>query len=196
MTSRYTQQMSFFMSAFRLVLLIAPVLAGGSLQAAERTLPERANPPPYTSSRVPHIQVGVEPVPAVDAALMQRVSMLPGVVIRPTVVSLPGAKGLWLLEDVPLARPDVIVRGREFAHIHPDGSLHASLPPKRAQEAVTAGWAVWHPWAQQRSGWEGFIMLFTPLSMQELEVTFQLIVDSYNHVTGRTMHAADFQDKR
>lgn len=147
---------------------------------------------PHTSSHVPHVQVGVEPVPEVDAELLRRVSALPAVDIRPTIISLPGAKGLWLLEGSPLARPDVIVRGREFAHIHPDGSLHASLPPARAREAVDAGWAAWHPWARTRKGWDGFVMLYTPQSMQELEVTFQLIVDSYNLVTGQGVDASDY----
>ena len=35
-------------------------------------------------------------------------------------------------------------------------------------------------------------MLYTPLSMEELRVTFQLIVESYNYVTGRDLRAADF----
>lgn len=106
---------------------------------------------------------------------------------------MPGAKGLWLLEDIPLARPDVIVRGREFAHIHPNGSLHAPLPPKRAQQAVNAGWADWHPYASKFKRWEGFVMLYTPRSMEELEVIFQLIVDSYNHVTGKNVLAKDYR---
>ena len=166
-------------------------ITGGVIRAEEEPLPQRMSPPPYTSSLVPHVQVGVEPVPEVDEELLRRVSALPKVDIRPTVVSLPGAKGLWLLEDIPLVRPEVIVRGREFAHIHPDGSLHASLPPQRAQEAVKAGWAIWHPWAKKREGWGGFVMLYTPLSMEELEVTFQLIVDSYNFVTGQEIQAID-----
>ena len=33
--------------------------------------------------------------------------------------------------------------------------------------------------------------LYTPLDMQELDVIFQLIVDSYNFVTGRTVSATD-----
>jgi len=91
-----------------------------------------------------------------------------------------------------LARPEVIVGGREFAHIHPDGSLHASLPPQRAHEAVDKGWAVWHLWARERDGWEGFVLLYTPQTMEELGVTFQLIVDGYNYVTGKNLHAKDY----
>jgi len=131
-------------------------------QANERALPQRVGSAPYTSSHVPNIQVGVEAVAQVDAMLLRRVSSLPKIDIRPTIVSLPGTKGLWLLESLSLAHPEVIVGEREFAHIHPDGSPHAPLPPARAQEAVDAGWAIWHPWAKKREGWGGFVMLYTP----------------------------------
>ena len=67
-----------------------------------------------------------------------------------------------------------------------------SVPPQRAEEAVKAGWAVWHPWAKKRPEWMGFVMLYTPQSMAELEVTFQLIVDGYNCVTGKKVHAKDY----
>ena len=107
------------------------------------------------------------------------------------MVSLPGAKGFWLNEGVTLARPDVIVGGREFAHIHPDGSLHASLSPELAVQAVDAGWAIHHPWAKQRPGWEGFVMIYTPVSKDELEVIFQLVLGSYNFVTGRDVASVD-----
>ena len=179
-------------AAYLLVTLVAWVIASAAAWAEWPPLPQREGPPPYTSSHVPHVQMGVEPVPEVDAELLRRASALPKVDVRPTIVSLPGAKGLWLLEDIPLVRPGVIVRGREFAHIHPDGSLHASLPPRRAQEAVEAGWAVWHPWARKRKGWEGFVMLYTPQSMEDLEVIFQLVVDGYNYVTGKSVLVKDY----
>ena len=76
---------------------------------------------------------------------------------------------------------------REFAHIHPDGSLHLSLEPSRALEAEQRGWAISHPWSDQREGWEGLVMLYTPQSIVELNVTFQLIVDSYNFITGQNI---------
>ena len=59
-------------------------------------LPVRDGPRPFTTSGVPHIQVEVEPVPAVDETLRARAFALPGVENRPTVVSLPGGRGLWL----------------------------------------------------------------------------------------------------
>ena len=97
---------------------------------------------------------------------------LPGVENRPTIVSLPGARGMWLGDDIPLAHPEAIVSGREFAHIHPDGSLHAPLPYERALEVAEKGWGERHPWADERDGWDGLVMLFTPQSMAEFEIIF------------------------
>ena len=166
------------------------------LKGMEQSLPQRKGSVPKTTSGVPHVQIGVNAVADVDAELLRRVSALPQVDIRPSIISLPGAKGLWLREELPLSRPEVIVGGREFAHIHPDGSLHAALPPQRAQEAIDAGWAILHPWSKMRKGWEGFVMLYTPQSMEELDVTFQLIVDGYNYVTGKNVMAEDYISER
>ncbi len=165
-----------------------------SPESAFVPLPERAGPRTRTSGTVPHVQIGVEPVQAVNDELYRRAFALPDVENRPTIASLPGADGMWLSGETPVVQPEVIVAGREFAHIHPDGSLHAPLPYERALEAVEKGWAERHPWADQRDGWEGFVMLFTPQTMDELDVTFQLIIESYSHVTGRTVHASDFTD--
>lgn len=94
----------------------------------------------------------------------------------------------WLADELPLAHPQVIVGGREFAHVHPDGSLHASLHPEVAQVAVEAGWAVPHPWSKQRLGWEGFVMIYSAQSPDELDVVFQLVLESYSFVTGRVLN--------
>lgn len=154
-------------------------------------LPKRSNSRPLVHQGMPHAQIGVEPVAEVNSELYRRAYALPDVENRPTVISVPGARALWLREDLPLAHPEAIAAGREFAHIHPDGSLHASLPPERAAEAIEAGWAEPHPIAHY-IGNEGLVMLYTPLSMEELDIIFQLIVDSYNYVTGRSIEAASY----
>lgn len=168
-------------------ILVVIAIYSMPMQAFGRDLPMRVGPPIQTTSGVPHVQIGVTIVPEVNTELMRRVSALPKVDIRPTAVSLPGATGFWLQKELQLERPDAIVGGREFAHIHPDGSLHASLPPKRAKEAIKAGWAVLHPWANKRPGWEGFVMLYTPQSKEQSKVVFRLIVDSYNFITGQKL---------
>ena len=149
-------------------------------------LPTRNGPALVTHKGMPHAQIGVQPDPDVHEELFKLAFSLLDVENRPTVISVPGARALWLRKGVPLAKPEVIVSGREFAHIHPDGSLHASLPPERAREAMEAGWAEPHPIAAY-IGQEGLVMLYTPRDMEELGVIFQLVVDSYNYVTGRAV---------
>ena len=165
--------------------LISLLAASPTLTHAE-SLPMRTTPIPQTTDGVPHVQIGVDAVPEFTKALLDHVALFPGVDLGPTRVSMPGGIGFQLLEDdVPLARPDVIVGGREFAHLHTDGSLHASLNPDVALAAIEAGWAVAHPWADQRVGWEGFVLIFTPTTSDDLEVVINLVESSYSFVTGQ-----------
>jgi phospholipase/carboxylesterase len=155
--------------------------------ASGTELPIRKSPRPVTTNSVPHVQIDVEVVPELKQALLRRVQEIPDVEVRETVISLPGTKGFWISDQLPLKRPEAIVGGREFAHVHPDGSLHAALNPVTAKAAIKAGWAVYHPWSSRRPGWEGFVMIYTPLTEDELNVVFQLVMDSYNYVTGREL---------
>ena len=162
-----------------------------SIASDSKILPVRTSPIPVTTNSVPHIQLDVEPNPAISAELLARVSTIPDVEIRETVMSLAGAKGFWVGDNVTLSNPQAIVRGREFAHMHPDGSLHASLAPDLAVKAVKAGWATRHPWADKRKGWEGFVMIYTPSTKGELDVVFRLVRESYHFVTGRNVLPLD-----
>ena len=176
--------------------VILTVMGVAASMAQEETaminppLPERQGPRPATTGTVPHQQIGVEAVPEVNAELFRRAFTLPGVENRPSTFSLPGARGMWITDEVRITRHDQIVSGREFAHIHPDGSLHASLPVERAIEAVEAGWAEAQPIAE-RLGIPGLVMIYTPLTLTELQTVLQLVVDSYNFVTGQNLAVSD-----
>ncbi|MEP3046248.1 MAG: luciferase family protein [Roseibium sp.] len=153
-------------------------------QALAADLPQRSSPAARTTNKVPHIQIGAKQVPVLSEQLAHHAATLPGVEVRNTVISLPGAKGFWISDQIELARPQAIVGGREFAHIHPDGSLHISLSPDRAKEAVDTGWAAFHPWSD-RPGWEGFVLLYSPRFQEEADVVLKLIFDGYEYVTGK-----------
>ncbi|MEY8099659.1 hypothetical protein AB9F29_19965 [Falsihalocynthiibacter sp. S25ZX9] len=60
---------------------------------------------------------------------------------------------------------------------------------RRAQVCLTtpAGWAVAHPWADQRAGWEGFVMIYTPTTQAELDFVLQLVGGSYTYITGQML---------
>lgn len=160
--------------------------SGIAIGSVHSHLPERSGPRVQTSGGVPHVQIGVNSSADIYDALLRIAFGLPGLEERPTVVSLPGAKGMWLADDVPIKQPESIVSGREFAHIHPDGSLHAPLPLKRAIEVEKKGWGERHPWANRFDGWEGLVMLYSATNEDELETLVQLVYESYIFVTGQS----------
>jgi len=165
--------------------------ASSCLSFAETPLPERQGPQVKTSGSVPHVQIGVTSNAEINEKLFKLAFVLHGVEKRPTIVSLPGATGMWLDKDVAVEQPKAIVRGREFAHIHTDGSLHAPLPLERALELERKGWGELHPWSDRNEGWEGLVMLYSATSNDELQTLIQLITESYNYVTGRNSAIPD-----
>ncbi len=172
----------------RLLTLSFLALCFSSMASAQTfTFPERQGERPQTTMGVPHVQLGFSGKTELSAELAKRVAKFPGVTLGPTRVSLPGAIGFQLDSNMALANPNAIVGGREFAHMHPDGSLHASLEPGLAQKAVAAGWAIPHPWADKRAGWDGFVMIYSPQNMAELDVVTQLVEQSYLFITGNSV---------
>ena len=167
--------------------LIAAGLLVTQVFASDIVLPLRETPRPETTNGVPHIQIGVEIREDLAEQLLTRVAEFPGVTLGPTRVSLPGAIGFQLDRNMSIAKPGSIVGGLEFAHMHPDGSLHAALDPDFARHAIDNGWAVAHPWANQRPGWGGFVMVYTPTTPEELEVVVRLVESSYTFITGNTL---------
>ena len=118
--------------------------------------------------------------------LAQRVFALPGVEERPSAISMPGARALWLREDLPTGPQEAFMIGREFAHIHPvpDASLHAALPPEVAQEAISKGWAEKHPVARMGYIPQNVVMIYAPSDWQEIEVVAELVVEAYRYASG------------
>ena len=170
----------------RVSAAICFVLVCTSAVADNIELPTRDAERPKTTNGIPHVQLGgIKADPGLSDALLQSVSDLPGVELGPTRVSLPGAVGFQLSRELELTNPEAIVGGREFAHLHPDGSLHASLATELARAAVAAGWATRHPWATQRPSFAGFVMSYTPQTPEELEVVIELVRASYTYVTGQ-----------
>jgi Family of unknown function (DUF5519) len=140
------------------------------------SLPRRRGVRPATTPSNPHTQLDQNPDPAVVDRLAARLFSLPGVVERPSAISVPGARALWLTEGEHASRAFMV--GREFAHIHPlpDGSLHASLPAERAAEAIEAGWAEPHPLAHMLH--PGLVMLYAPRDDAEVDVVAGLVADA------------------
>jgi hypothetical protein len=97
---------------------------------------------------------------------------LSGVVEQPSRASLPGARALTVAPDVSITRPEAMIVGREFAHIHPQphgGSMHTKLSEHQVAEVVDKGWGEHHPLALDGSI-PNLLMVYAPRDDGDLDV--------------------------
>ena len=153
---------------------------------SESVLPKSSGSRPKTTPTNPHTQLEQNPEREVVDELATRVFALPGVEERPSAISVPGARALWLREELPAGPQEAFMIGREFAHIHPmpDGSLHAALPPEVAQEALRKGWAEQHPVARMGYIPQNVVMIYAPRDAQEIEIVARLVDEAYRYASG------------
>lgn len=143
----------------------------------ETTLIERRGPRPRTTTTNPHMQLEQNAPAALWAELGRRAFALPEVEERPSLVSVAGARALWLRDGLPSGPREAFMVGREFAHIHPlpEGSMHMALPPDLAREAIDRGWAEQHPVARMGHIPENIVMVYGPRDAEELEIAWKLL---------------------
>ena len=110
-------------------------------------LPYRQGKKPQTHFGLPHSQLDQNPSSEIYAKLKAQMFDFEFVERRPSVISVPGAEALWLLEEGGHSCEEAFKRGNEFAHVHPpdDGSLHLMLPASDVSELLLRGWAEHHP---------------------------------------------------
>jgi hypothetical protein len=157
------------------------------------TLPRRQGPRPATTPTNPHTQLDQQPVDQEQRErLAETLFSLPGVVERPSQISVPGARALWLAEGAD-GPPEAFMIGSEFAHLHPraDQSLHAMLPSELAEEAIAAGWAEPHPMARLGLIPGTAVMVYAPRDDAEREVVEKLIRASHAFARGETVTGSD-----
>jgi hypothetical protein len=146
----------------------------------------RSGPRPTTTPTNPHTQHHQQPTGWEQREfLAEAVFDLPGVVERPSAISVPGARALWLMEGAG-GPPEAFMVGNEFAHLHPapDQSLHMMLPPALAEEAIEAGWAEQHPLASRGLISPTAVMVYAPRNDSERQVVEQLVRASHAFARG------------
>jgi len=143
---------------------------------------------PVTTSTNPHTQLDQQPVgTAVRDRLAAVAFALPGVREQDSMISVPGARALWLAEGAD-GPPEAFMVGSEFAHFHPadsDQSLHMMLPVEIAEEAMAAGWAELHPVARRGVLPPTAVMVYAPRDDAEGDVVADLIRISHSFAEGR-----------
>ena len=145
-------------------------------------LPGRRGGRPRTTSEFPHSQLDQQPDdPGLLSKLAERAFGLEGVIERPSIVSVPGARALVLAEDRPTGPPVAFIQGREFAHFHPgpDWSLHLALDDSTADLAIERGWAELHLIARTEAFPGSVVMVYAPRDVAEVEMVWSLLRASH-----------------
>lgn len=149
-------------------------------------LPRRRGDRPTTTSIFPHSQLDQQPDdPTVRDELARRAFSLEGVVERDSIISVPGAKALVLADERPAGPDDAFIRGREFAHFHPDPdwSLHLALPHLVADVAIDRGWAELHLIARTEELPGSVVLVYAPRDGDEADAVWTLLRASYEFAT-------------
>ena len=150
-------------------------------------LPRREGPKPRTTPNPPHTQLDQNAPPEMFTALAERIFALPDIEERPSAISVPGARALWLPGCEECGPADAFMIGCEFAHLHPpsDGSLHAALPLDWVERAMAQGWAEMHPVALMGQIPRTMVMIYGPRDAGELETVAGLVGISHRFATGQ-----------
>ena len=147
-------------------------------------LPPRQGPPPVTTrpspdNPFPHQQVTQTAPVELQDQVVRRAASLPGVMVRDSCVSVPGARAFHLDDELARGPAGAFQCDTEFAHVHPpgDGSVHLALPEAVYNEVHSKGWGEPHPIS-------GTMLLFGPRDRDELETVWQLLLVSYRYALG------------
>ena len=156
------------------------------IDASDPQLATRTGPPPLTTKPSPelahpHQQLTQTAPKELQEELVARAERLPGIEVRDSCVSVPGARALHLEASLAAGPASAFQCRTEFAHVHPagDGSLHMTLPDLVYADVLGKGWGEPHPIS-------GTMLVFGPRDRFELEVVWQLVITSYRYALGHT----------
>jgi hypothetical protein len=142
---------------------------------------KRAGARPRTTPTNPHTQLDQNAPLALQQKLFALARDLPGVVVGPSHVSVPGARAFHLPSCANPADAGFMI-GREFAHLHPpdDGSLHMALPAEIVRTVVDNGWAELHPLAGKHGLPGNIVMVYGPRDDADLQIVAALVRASHD----------------
>ena len=149
--------------------------------------PPRRGERPVTGDTIPHLQHTQKSPNSIREALKAwALRTLPDVREEDTRISVHSTRAFWLAEEVEAKRADAFMPpagGREFAHLHADGSLHLCVSDAAVQEIVSSGWGEPHPLRDQGVN---EVLLYAPRDESELEIAKTTLAQSYHYATGKS----------
>lgn len=149
-------------------------------------LPARKGPLPQTGNVVPHLQKTQRSPDHIRIALLAWApEFLSDVTEQDTRISVSTTRAFWLSEKVDVQHGDAFMPpagGREFAHLHKDGSLHLCVADSSFTEIVEKSWGEPHP---LRDKGVNEILFFAPRDSVELELAKYAVAEAWSYATGR-----------
>jgi hypothetical protein len=105
-----------------------------------------------------------------------------------TRISVPSSIAMWLDENENVGHIDAFMPpsgGREFTHLHLDGSIHTVVGTALEDEIINKKWGVRHMY-YNRGVKE--VLVYAPRNEEELEILKTIVVKSYEYATGLTFN--------
>ena len=112
-------------------------------------------------------------------------STFPKVRKEPTRISVPTSIAMWLDENEDVGHIDAFMPpsgGREFTHIHLDGSFHTVVGADVENEIITKKWGVRHMYYDQGVK---EVLVYAPRNEEEIEIAKTIVIKSYEYATGK-----------
>ena len=114
-------------------------------------------------------------------------STFPKVRKEPTRISVPTSIAMWLDENEDVGHIDAFMPpsgGREFTHLHLDGSIHTVVDTETEEEIIRKNWGVRHMYYNQGVK---EILVYAPRNQKELEILKLVVIKSYEYATGKAL---------
>lgn len=169
-----------------MTVLVKMMSKYGYLPPSLSRLSARQGLKPGVDLRYPCLQLEDCAPAELRAQLLELAETLEGVCVRQTEFSVTG-DALVLEEALAKGKPEAFVRGREFAIVREEGSVHLTLDPGWGQKVLHKGWARIHPLAQYMAGAipPQSLILYAPRNEKELKLIWKIIQAAYSFACGR-----------
>jgi hypothetical protein len=147
----------------------------------------RFGPRPRSSARLPFRQLDQFPPAEMQARLLERILDIEGVRARQSRVAPAQCRALSLPDSLAGGPAEAFIDGHEFCHLHPDGSIHLTLPVEAIEGVVAMGWAERHP-LHKLGLMKSLVMVYAPRDAAELDVVMRLVDSSSRFARGGVAH--------
>ena len=163
-----------------------------NMEIAGFSMPERIGEAPKIGQVPPQLQFSDQsPRDIYRKFYSWMFSTFPKVRKEPTRISVPTSIAMWLDENEDVGHIDAFMPpsgGREFTHLHLDGSIHTIVGTEVEDEIIRKNWGVRHMYYDQGVK---EILVYAPRNQEELEILKTIVVKSYQYATGLKFENAE-----